>query len=547
MKSAALRGACLAAFLAIQVPAVAAAETPQPTTAPLTKQQQRDADAAAKEAEREDFRKNGSWYLRCDGNPNNMTDGESFARLVGAISLLGLLAPQPETADPSKRLFAAKGVDACNHLIDETDKGEHNVVRRLPLILARAAHRIEAKDFSGAIADVDKARSEARAANLIGNPYFDRSMGLSFDLLESEARLRQGDLEGSVATRIRTAQKMPWSWYARLAAQPYAIAGLPLSDDELRYYDQAARLDTFSLLRAAQRLEDAGRFAEAAARREAIISDIEAMNDELRGSLLYASAALSLALAGEWDKAAERATFARANLEERRSSGKAETNESAVIEWLDLYGVVAAFHAGKAGEARRIFTGRSEWTAPSRGLVEGVAAQLLPGATPAEKMGLLAQTRQERENRSRELMQAALTERDKNNRTLFSYILPYAPIKAFEAQSKQVWTIDKSKMLIIPKEPRKSGLDAYFNAGGALTQPDALLLHAALRAQAAGKHLTFYMSPDNPRLAMVRFIAPDDQTMPAALHIDPQPVIAELSQVIPSPEALVQRQKAASR
>jgi hypothetical protein len=34
---------------------------------------------------------------------------------------------------------------------------------------------------------VGKARAEAQAANLIGNPYFDRSMGLSFDLLERGA------------------------------------------------------------------------------------------------------------------------------------------------------------------------------------------------------------------------------------------------------------------------------------------------------------------------------------------------------------------------
>jgi hypothetical protein len=51
-------------------------------------------------------------------------------------------------------------VEACTRLIDDPQKGEHNVIRRLPLILARAAHRIEAKDFSGAAADVGKARAE---------------------------------------------------------------------------------------------------------------------------------------------------------------------------------------------------------------------------------------------------------------------------------------------------------------------------------------------------------------------------------------------------
>jgi hypothetical protein len=58
---------------------------------------------------------------------------------------------------------------------------------------------------------------------------------------------------------------MPWSWYPKVTAQPYFVAGMALTADELRFYDQAALLDTLSLLRAAIRLEDAGRFAEAAA------------------------------------------------------------------------------------------------------------------------------------------------------------------------------------------------------------------------------------------------------------------------------------------
>ncbi|MFD2780089.1 hypothetical protein ACFS32_01950 [Novosphingobium pokkalii] len=103
-----------AAALAILHGAVAqAADTapPAPVTAPpapLTKEQQRDAEAAAKAAELEDFRKNGSWYLRCDGNPNNLTGGESFARLVGAVTLLGLLAPRASWPIPQNASSAPR-------------------------------------------------------------------------------------------------------------------------------------------------------------------------------------------------------------------------------------------------------------------------------------------------------------------------------------------------------------------------------------------------------------------------------------------------------
>src|SRR5690606_6691407 len=95
--------------------------------------------------------------------------------------------------DPAKRLFGPAGVDACSQLIDPGERAEGNPVRRVPLILARAAHRIEAKDYTAAIADVALARQEAAAAGLVGNPYFDRSMGLSFNNLEAAAHLRLGD------------------------------------------------------------------------------------------------------------------------------------------------------------------------------------------------------------------------------------------------------------------------------------------------------------------------------------------------------------------
>ena len=84
----------------------------------------------------------GSLYLQCDGNPNNMSAGESLARLVGAVTLLGIFAPRVESPDPSKRQFGQAGVGACTSLIDG-EKQETNLARRLPLILARALHRIE--------------------------------------------------------------------------------------------------------------------------------------------------------------------------------------------------------------------------------------------------------------------------------------------------------------------------------------------------------------------------------------------------------------------
>jgi hypothetical protein len=60
----------------------------------------------------------GSDYLKCDGQPNNMSGTEGFARFMGAITLLGLFAPAREQPDASKRLFGTEGVAACSRKID---------------------------------------------------------------------------------------------------------------------------------------------------------------------------------------------------------------------------------------------------------------------------------------------------------------------------------------------------------------------------------------------------------------------------------------------
>ena len=100
----------------------------------------------------------GSFYLQCDGNPNNMSAGEGIARFIGAVTLLALFAPPVEAADAAKRKFGAAGAAACSQLIDG-EKAEGNTARRLPLILARAIHHIEAKDYSAAVLDAQKARA----------------------------------------------------------------------------------------------------------------------------------------------------------------------------------------------------------------------------------------------------------------------------------------------------------------------------------------------------------------------------------------------------
>lgn len=479
----------------------------------------------------------GSLYLRCDGSPNNVTGIETFGRLLAITAVVGLLLPPQEVADPSKRLFGVKGVEACSRLIDDTPDRENNGLRRLPLILARAVHYIEAEQYQSAIDDVNKARGEAAQLGLVGNPYFERSLGLSFNWLEGTAKSRTGDLEGGRDARLQNFDETSYSFYAIQFANPTGPID-DVSDKQLKFYDYAFKLSPVFAPQSAYRLEYAGRFKEAAEWRERDISVHAAYKSVPMRSSIYADAAVTHALANNWAEAQDRAQLSRANLAARRSSGRTEQDEAATIEKLDLYAVLVAFHEGRVGEARRLFGARSEWVGASPGSVNAAIALLSAGAQPAEKAGLLATPLAERKAHLRAQNLAAMKEVDKNKNTLFSHIAPYAQINGYESMSKQIWNTKKSKII-----SNSSDVDGYYymlSNAGSMTQPDALLLHAALQAKARGfKSFEFNIYADEPMKAWVSFeVGPAD---PAARWLDPDTVIAALRRIIPSPEELTAR------
>lgn len=483
----------------------------------------------------------GSLYLRCDGSPNNVTGMETFGRLLAITAVVGLLLPPQEVADPSKRLFGVKGVEACSRLIDDTPDRENNGLRRLPLILARAVHYIEAEQYQSAIDDVNKARGEAAQLGLVGNPYFDRSLGLAFNRLEGEARIRTGDLEGGRDALLQNFDDTSYSIYAIWLSASDIGPYDNVSDAELKFYDYAGRLRPRYVARAAFQLEQARRFKEAAERYEIRLAAYATIKSQPFPSRVYADTAVSHALAGNWDQARDRAELAKQNMAERRSSGRTEQDEPATIEELDLYRILVAYHEGRVAEARRLFGGRSEWVSATPGSVNAVIGLLSAGDQPAEQTGLLATPLAERRSRLRSQYVAQLKERDKDNQTLFSYIVPYASIKGYESMSRQVWNTEKSR--IIAKSTDKDGWYSLWIEGDPMTQPDALLLHAALQAKARGfGSFKYHAEPEEPRSAWVRFEA--ESAGASSTRLDPDTVIAALRRIIPSPDELAARRTA---
>ena len=483
--------------------------------------------------------KPGSAYVQCDGQPDNVTDGETAARLLGAVTLLGIFAPPHEAADASKRKFGAEGVAACTGLLTG-DRPEGNAKRRLGLIMGRAIHQIEAKNYQAAIDDIALARREAQAAGLMNDTYFVRSRGRAFDRVESAALLRMGRPEDARATSLRNTADEAHSMISLFSTPTYSSFILKSSTDEDRLMGWQTRIMPPLGGLSADRLDLDGRFAESAKLRDALVEFDAEQTPELNSSLLIARAAVAHALAGDFAAAAERAKTARANLDKRKADGKPEGNGAEIVEVLDLYSILDTAHSGDVKAARRLFAARSQWLSASLGSVLETNRRLRDGAGPDELIGGLAKPSEDLWKDHVESERAELFAKDKDNKTLFALIPAERSQKLYAAVARNVWRTDKSKIILVSKkaDPSKNKMELMYLP---LTDPvvaiDAYMLHAALIARSRG-HQGFVFMPfisGNLLAGSFRSGNRGDRGFPPELFIDANEVIADLGRIIPEP------------
>lgn len=484
--------------------------------------------------------KEGSLYVQCDGQPNNVTGAETAARLLGAVTLLGLFAPPPEAADASKRKFGKDGVAACSALIDGAS-GEGNPNRRVGLILGRAIHNIEAKEYDAALADVAKGREEATAAGLMANAYYARSRGRSFDEIESAILFRQGKIEEARAAALRNVDADRYSFWPELTTRSYGDYLKDLSPQEEKLLQAQVKLWPVTAMSYAARLDRAGRFVDSARIIDAYVEYDRINSPSLDSSSMLAMSALAHAMAGDSAVAAERAKAARDNNDKRVADGKPEANSSELVELLDLYGIVKLANEGDLTAARRLFSARSEWTAPSTGTIMAVSARLRKDAPAADLIGGLAKEPEQIWADKQAASRAQLLGKDGDNKTLFQMIGGESSAAAYRAVSKNVYRTDKSKMIIPRKAGAKDPMELMAQFGTPIdVLSDAYLLHAALLAQSRGHEGFIFMPILEKSIFAVSFRTGNRKTpgMPDALFIPASEVIASLRPIIPSPQEL---------
>ena len=487
-------------------------------------------------------------YLKCDGNPNNMTAGESLGRLVGALTLLSIFAPSPEGSNPNARMIGHDGIVACNRLIDSVGaEAETNPQRRVPLIIARAIHHIEAADYTAALADVAKAREEAATAGLAGNPLYERTTGRGVSMIEAQARLRLGEIEEARRIALSGVSQQRHSLFGLYGYRAFGEFSQTRTEDEAIYFSSFGRLLPIANYLNAARLEETGDFAAAALLREDMIGLFDVFEANERSSSSYASTAVAQGLAGNWERSNHLAEEARTNMETRIREGNAENNSSVTVEILDLQTVLRAHAEGRTGEARRLFSGRSAWPGVSFGALVETTRRLREGASEDELIGPLAMTPDALWARRREAELASMIEKDKDNRTLWQYLRDAPPASGYRAISREVWRLDRSRLLGETDSDGWNDLTMPYQ-GGVLAGLDGMVLHAALQARHRGKPgFVMITSTNNPRFAIVRFGAPGDRGISEGRFIDAAEAIAELEPLIPSPETIEAERRASRR
>lgn len=490
---------------------------------------------------------NGSWYVQCDGDPDNVTGAETAARLLGAVTLLGVFAPAHESADPAKRKFGAEGVAACTRLIEGPQR-ESSASRRLGLVLGRALHRIEAKDYAGAIADTALARTTAKEAGIVDDVYWQTSRGRAPDLIESAALYRMGRIDEASALGFKGQADFRYALMPLLRVPGYYGDRAQLVTGELDHATALTHAHAFAASVQADRLEELGRFGEAATLRVAIADLAIAMSPKKYSATLLARAAVTHALAGQRDAAEKLAKEAQAQFDAKRTGGTPEANSAAFVEEMDLLAVIRAADAGDAKSARRLFAARSQWPEASFGSVVEVSRRLHVGAAQDELIGGLAKTPAELWKARADDRLAAVLATDANNASLFALVPAATSAKEYEALSKQAWKVEKSSWLLKDKkpDPENNGFETLFAYGQSPASVlPAYMLHAALLAKSRGQH-GFVVTPlitSGLVAARIKTGNLGDPGLAAPLFNDADAVIAALSPMIPSPETLKARAK----
>lgn len=171
-------------------------------------------------------------FSGCDGlkKPKSSDDGMRGEATFPAFGLgaAGRASPQGTLAN-------------CDRALASKNLKPEQTLRRAHLLRARAAAKIELGDAAGALADLDTAQQAAAAYG--GEFFYDRSMGVSIDLLRALALSQSGQTDAALDLAQQAAAKRPYSIeIQRVAALLRSLAAAEGPEDRT-VWEALARID----------------------------------------------------------------------------------------------------------------------------------------------------------------------------------------------------------------------------------------------------------------------------------------------------------------
>ncbi|MBE5073795.1 hypothetical protein IM511_05710 [Erythrobacteraceae bacterium E2-1 Yellow Sea] len=184
----------------------------------------------------------------------------------------GLLKPKAKDdgmrgqASTSSFSFMFQGSDAkskiasCNRALANPKLRPTQTLRRAHLLRARAAAHLKSRDFDAALADIDAAQLSVEEYK--GEFFFQRSMGVSLDLLRALALHEQGNHEAAAQLAERAAGERPFAIQVQQSAAILRAASLPEGGtfdpllENLKRIDPSARRLSLSRRKGSPDLEE---------------------------------------------------------------------------------------------------------------------------------------------------------------------------------------------------------------------------------------------------------------------------------------------------
>ena len=476
-------------------------------------------------------------FVQCDGKVGHVSGGERFMRLLLVTATAGLSEAGMASDNATLRLKGAAGVAACDSALASEGDG----YRRAELALARAIHLDEDKKWAEAATAAHGIPAYLPAISI------DRSLAQStaaassyLEAIELARAGRYAEAEAAAAKSVEASR------FEVVGVQRAArLFGLDrtMTPAKAAAFASVAQMTPGESLTVARYYAEGGDYRAAASLIGNMARSFDQFLDPVKrepNASMLAKQALYTALAGDASAARTLLAAARKQADADAASGdsaKYPSNAAEADEYCGATDVALALAEKRSADARRLFAARERWALLPGGVTAAMVGAIAPTVPEAERSGLLSKGEAGLWTETRD-GRVKMLGGEKEARLWSASGLLQVDAR-YAGVASAVWTgrTAKPKLLIKEKaDDRYTILSAAPKIYG-IPAGEALMLHAALVAQARGKSgfLVFPLRKTVDLMA-VRFVDAPEVGLGSPLYIPASDVVTALAERFPVAE-----------